>query len=318
MSRRFSVIIVHRNGAALLLDTLALLDRARDARADEVFLVDNGSRDDSLERVRAAFPLVAIIANPCNNGFARACNQGIARAQGEFIVLLNNDAFLAPDALDRFEAVFRGRPRAAVVAGQLFDAEGRRQRSAGRIPTALDELGLGFLRRAARGPQPETLSEVESVVGACMAVRATAIRDAGSLDNDFFFYYEDTEWCHRLRAHGWQVLIEPAARITHLKGASTRGQRRGAQIEALRSRLTFYRKTMAAPLAALVTVSRIPRLLLNAAANLLATALTLGLHAGVREKTVIYFLQLAWLALGCPERWGLPDKCPRAYTETAS
>ncbi len=230
MSWRFSVIIVHRNGAELLLETLAALDRARDARADEVLLVDNGSRDDSLERVRAGFPLAAIIANPCNNGFARACNQGIARA----------------------------------------------------------------------------------------AVRASAIREAGSLDNDFFYYYEETEWCHRLRAHGRQVLIEPAARITHLKGMSTRGQRRGEQIEALRSRLTFYRKTMAAPLAILLTVSRFPSLLLNAAANLLATILALGLHARVREKTAIYFLQLAWLALGCPERWGLPDKCPRGYTGTAS
>jgi len=311
MPRRFSIIIVHRNGAAMLLKALAALHAACDNARDEIFVVDNGSSDDSPAQVAAAFPQVQLIRNPCNNGFARANNQAIGRAQGEFVVLLNNDAFLAADTLDRFEAVFRTQPRCAIVAGQLLDAEGRPQRSAGRIPTALDELGLGFLRRAPRAPQPQQLAEVESVVGACMAVRSAAIREAGSLDNDFFFYYEETEWCHRLRAHGWQVMLEPAARVTHLKGVSTRGKRRGAQIEMLRSRLLFYRKTMSTPLALLLSANRVLRLLLNAATNLLAAVLTLGLHARLREKLGVYFTQLAWLSLGCPEHWGLPGKCLR-------
>jgi len=302
----------------MLLKALAALHQACDPARDEIFVVDNGSDDGSPEQVAAAFPHVQLIRNSCNNGFARANNQAIGRAQGEFVVLLNNDAFLAADTLARFEAVFRARPRAAVVAGQLLDSEGRPQRSAGRVPTALDELGLGFLRRAPRAPQPQQLAEVESVVGACMAVRAEAIRDAGALDSDFFFYYEETEWCHRLRRHGWQVLLEPAARVTHLKGASTRGKRRGAQIEMLRSRLTFYRKTMRAPLALVVTITRVLRLFINTLVNLAATILTFGLHARLREKTIIYLLQLAWLVLGCPEHWGLQGKCPRGYTGTAA
>jgi N-acetylglucosaminyl-diphospho-decaprenol L-rhamnosyltransferase len=302
----------------MLLRALTALHQACDPARDEIFVVDNGSDDGSPEQVAAAFPHVSLIRNSCNNGFARANNQAIGRAQGEFVVLLNNDAFLAADTLDRFETVFRAQPRCAVVAGQLLDAEGRPQRSAGRVPSALDELGLGFLRRTPRAPQPQQLADVESVVGACMAVRAEAIREAGSLDNDFFFYYEETEWCHRLRAHGWRVLLEPAARVTHLKGVSTRGKRRGAQIEMLRSRLTFYRKTMSAPLALLVTITRVLRLFVNTLVNLAATLLTLGLHARLREKTIIYLLQLAWLVLGCPERWGLQGKCPRGYTETAA
>ena len=295
----------------MLLQALAALASASDPARDEIFLVDNGSDDGSPERVAREFPRVQLIRNACNNGFARANNQAIAAASGEFIVLLNNDAFLAPDTLDRFEAVFRSQPRCAVVAAQLVDADGRPQASARRIPNALDEMGLGFLRRTPCVARPQALAEVETVVGACMAIRAAAIRAAGSLDDDFFFYYEETEWCHRLRAHGWTVLLEPAARVTHLKGASTRGRRRGAQIEMLRSRLLFYRKTMNPAVALALTLYRVLRLALNTLVHTASVAVTLGLHRGQREKFVVYLSQLAWLALGCPERWGLPDKCPR-------
>lgn len=302
----------------MLLKALAALASARDPARDEIFVVDNGSTDDSPERVAREFPQARIIRNTCNNGFARANNQAIAAASGEFIVLLNNDAFLAPDVLDRFEAVFRAQPRCAVIAAQLLDADGQPQASAKRIPNALDELGLGALRRTPRVVRAQTLTEVEAVVGACMAVRTTAIRDAGSLDNDFFFYYEETEWCHRLRAHGWTVLLEPAARVTHLKGASTRGRRRGAQIEMLRSRLLFYRKTMSPAAALGLMLYRVARLLLNTLVHAVTVVLTLGLHRGQRDKFMVYLSQLAWLALGCPERWGLPDKCPRHPVGPAS
>lgn len=302
----------------MLLKALAALRQSCDPARDEVFVVDNGSDDGSPETVARAWPDVQLIRNPCNNGFARANNQAIARASGEFIVLLNNDAFLAADTLDRLEAAFRARPRAAVVAGQLLDAEGRMQRSAGRVPTVLDELGLGFLHRRSSDPRPDALAEVEAVVGACMAVRTSAIREAGSLDNDFFFYFEETEWCHRFRRHGWQVLLEPAARVIHLKGAGTRGKRRGAQIEMLRSRLTFYRKTMPAPVALALSAYRVLRLLLNTVVHVATVALTLGLHAGQREKLAVYGTQLLWLLRGCPWQAGLPGKCPQAYAGTAA
>jgi hypothetical protein len=295
----------------MLLRTLSALVRARDGARDEVFLVDNGSTDDSLGRVAADFPQTIIIRNRCNNGFARANNQAIALAKGEFVLLLNSDAVIAADVLDRFETDFRRDPRIGAITGQLQDAAGDLQRSCGPLPTALNELGLGFLKRKPVMVERDGLIETETIVGACMAVRDAAIQDAGSLDNDFFFYGEDIEWSYRLRRHGWKVVVNPAARITHIKGGATRGKRRGAQIEMLRARLQFYRKTMSAPLARFVTLFRVLRLLFNSIVNLAAMILTLGLLAKTREKTIIYFLQLAWLALGRPEHWGLPDKCPR-------
>ena len=300
----------------MLLNTLSALVRAWDGTRDEVFLVDNGSSDDSVDRAAATFPQTIIIRNRCNNGFARANNQAIARAAGEFILLLNSDAIVAADVLDRFEADFRREPRVGAITGQLQDAAGGLQRSCGSLPTALNELGLGFLKKKPILVERDGLIETETVVGACMAVRAAAIQEAGSLDNDFFFYGEDIEWSYRLRQHGWKVVVDPAARITHIKGGATRGKRRGAQVEMLRARLQFYRKTMSPPLAHFVTSFRVLRLFINSLVNLAATLLTLGLHAKTREKTFIYFLQLAWLALGRPEHWGLPDKCQRGTDPT--
>ncbi len=295
----------------MLLKALAALHAACDLVRDEIFMVDNGSSDGSAEQVAASFPQVHIIRNHCNNGFARANNQAIARAASEFILLLNSDAFLAADVLDRFEADFRREPRVGVITGQLQDAAGGLQRSCGSVPTALNELGLGFLKKKPVLVERDGLIETETVVGACMAVRVAAIQEAGSLDNDFFFYGEDIEWSHRILRHGWRVVVDPAARITHLKGGATRGKRRGAQIEMLRSRLLFYRKTMPPLVASLLTFYRIIRLLINTVTNLLIVLLTLGLVGRFRDKLGIYLTQLAWLALGRPEHWGLPDKCPR-------
>lgn len=308
MSLRFSIVIVHRDGAELLMQALAHLHMALDPARDEVWLVDNGSRDDSLARVRTAYPQVRIIENGCNNGFGRACNQAIAQAQGEFVLLLNNDAHVEADVLDRFERDFRELPQAGVIAGQLYGPDGVAQRSHGVLPTVRSELGLG--KRPLPKLAPDRINEVETVVGACMAVRRAAIAQAGMLDPAFFFYFEETEWCARLRRHGWQVCLDPRIRVTHLKGASTRAVRRGAQVEMLRSRLVFYRRVFAPPTAILLSAWRIARLLINFLFNAALLLLMAGVNARLRNKVAVYGTQVLWLALGCPRSWGLPGKCP--------
>lgn len=307
MPKRFSIVIAHRNGVEALLRTLQHAVQACDPAVDEIILIDNGSSDASLVEVAAQYPQVTVIANGCNNGFARACNQGIARAAGEFILLLNNDAFLPADALIRLERDFREYPETGVVAGQLYGQDGERQRSHGDVPTPWSEMGL--VRRKPSPISGDRPVEVETVIGACMAIRRTAIADAGALDAEFFFYFEETEWCVRLRRHGWRILLDPAIHVTHLKGASTRGYRREAQVEMLRSRLIFYRKVFP-PLVALgLTGWRILRLIFNAIVHGMAVFLTLGLASRVRGKFLVYFGLLAWLAIGRPASWGLPDKC---------
>ena len=279
-------------------------------RDDEIILVDNGSTDASVQRIGASHPAVRVIENGCNNGFARACNQGLAAARGTYVLFLNNDAYLPADALDRFAEDFAALPRAALIGGQLIGEDGMPQRSAGVAPTFLSELGVRRRRQpdVSNATQPV---EVETLVGACMAFRRELADMAGRMDEAFFFYFEETEWCVRLRRQGWKVMVDPRVRVTHLKGASTRAVRRDAQVEMFRSRLLYYWKTMPPLLALSLMIWRVARLLVNALSYLLAGVLTLGLVRKVRARLMVYLTQLAWLLAGCPASWGLPDKCRR-------
>ncbi len=307
---RFSLVIVHRNGTAMLRETL-LAALAAMGPEDELIVVDNGSQDESLAMVRRDFPSVRLIANGCNAGYARACNQGLALASGRYLLFLNNDAILPQEALDRFAADFAADPQLALIGAQLVAPDGTLQRSCAPAPTWLSEMGLR--RRRISSPQPDThgLIPVETLVGACMAARRDAIATAGPMDEDFFFYYEETEWCVRLIRHGWRVAIDPRVRVVHRKGASTRSVKKGAEIEALRSRLLYYRKTMPRHVATLLIFWRVVRLVWNTSASLLFVVATLGALPRPRQRLVQYARQLLWLLLGAPAHWGLPDKCPR-------
>ena len=272
---RFTVVIAHRNGAAMLLDTLAHLEHAC-TRCDEVVVVDNASSDDSIARVKSAHPAVQVIANSHNRGFASACNQGLARGRGRFLMLLNSDAQVAPDLLDRLAARFAEFPRAGLIGAQLVGEDGAAQRSHGVLPRPWDDFVPRPLRARAPRLPGHGVSGVEMLVGACVAVRREVLERVGGLDEDFFFYFEDVEWSARIAAGGWLLLLDQDARVTHRRGAATRAVRRGAQLERFRSRLVYHRKVFSPPLAWLLGAQRLALLAVYLCAALGATAATPG------------------------------------------
>jgi N-acetylglucosaminyl-diphospho-decaprenol L-rhamnosyltransferase len=308
---RFSIIIPHRNGCETLLATLEAIHKAVDSEWDEIILVDNHSTDDSVAAAIALFPQLAVIRNPCNNGFGRSCNQGIRRATGQYLLILNNDAQIPPQALDTFIQYFQEFPRVGLLAPQLVGVDGAPQRSFGYFPDFRSETGIGRKRQPVSNPLHQGSIRVETVVGACMAVRRATVEEAGLFDEDFFFYFEETEWCHRLNSKGWDIYCLPEIRVIHGKGISTKPLRLAAQIEMLRSRLLYYRKVFPPSLCRILTCWRIIRLLLNSLSATLLVAMSLGQVASLRVRWSIYTSQLVWLILGRPESWGLPDKCPR-------
>jgi len=308
-TERFSIITVHRNGAETLLRTLDALAGAVDPQKDTVFVVDNGSSDDSLARARAAHPRVEIIENGCNMGYAGAVNRAVARSRSAYVLVLNNDALVPAGVLDRFAQHFEGRPEAAVVGPLLVSRDGAPQRCFGIEPTPLGEAGLRRAERRRPKLPGEEVAPVDWISGACMAVRRAAIDRDGSIDSGFFFYFEDVEWCIRLRRAGWVALLDQKSRVVHEMGTSTRGVRRGAQIEQLRSRLRLYRRIFPPATAAALSVWRIVRLAVNTAFWAALAILTLGLARAARDRFLTYGSQVLWCLALMPESWGLPGKC---------
>lgn len=252
-----SVVIVNWNGGPVLGECLAALFADRPAKGPlEVFLVDNASTDGSQSRAIAAYPQVVLIQNSRNRGFASAVNQALGRAQGDVTLLLNPDVVLTPTAVSRLTGFMAEHPEAAIVGPRLLNADGTVQGSARRDPspwtgvfgrTALLTRLFPNNRVSRRelpglGHRSDGPLEVDWVSGACLLARRAAYERVGLMDDGFFLFWEDADWCLRLRSAGWKVYYLPTAEATHRVGVS-RGQRvvRSA-IDFHVSAYRFYRK----------------------------------------------------------------------------
>lgn len=190
----------------------------------EFIIVDN-SADATSKELLGLFPEdVTIIFNDENVGFARACNVGIARSRGQFIVLLNNDAFINAECVRAGLLFLQGNTNAGVWAPRLLNSDGTLQNSIGLEPTlrTLSSEYLGIFRiEAYPGSDSWTEpTEVETVTGAFMMIPRRVLETAGLLDEDFFFTSEDVEFCSRVRARSFSVWYDPSVSIIHAGGAS--------------------------------------------------------------------------------------------------
>jgi len=220
------VVIVAHNAGDLLAEAVA--SAAAQAGAECVWVVDAAGDDGSVVAAARRLPGFHTISTS-NDGFAAGNNRGIAATGAPFVLLLNPDALLMPGALDVLVATAQAQPRAGIVGPLVLDLDGSVQAgSCGRFPTLAGVVSqrLGAAARCprdgvTRSPQaPAGLTSVDWVTGAAMLVRRDAIADAGPMDEGFFLYYEDVEWCHRMRERGWDVLVEPAAQVAHHRGAA--------------------------------------------------------------------------------------------------
>ncbi len=261
-----SIVIVAWNVRDLVLDCLASIADARLSLRYEVILVDNGSADGSVAAVARQFPDVQVIALPRNVGFAAGNNQGIWKAAGRHMVLLNSDTIVLPGGLERCVAWLDAHPDVGVVGPQLLNPDRTLQNCIHNSPTLVSEVvSQSLLRRLFPRRWPSKHKryagpvEVEAVLGACLFVRADVVRDVGPIDEDYFFFLEETDWCHRIRRRGWRVVHLPDAFVIHLYGESTKKKvPLRTRIEYWRSRYTFFRKNRG-PLAyrALRAVARV-------------------------------------------------------------
>lgn len=307
-----SVVIVNWNTRDLLLNCLNSLLQELSTLSHEVFVVDNGSTDGSVTMVREKFPAVIIIENGRNLGFARATNIALRRATGHFWLLLNSDTRVKEGALKGLLQTMEGGPGIGVAGLQLVNEDGSLQNSVGNAPSLLTELTNKRLLRLllpSRFPGKENhgsqLLEVESVIGACMMVRSSAAEEVGLLDEDYFFFLEETDWCVRMRRAGWKVVHDPRFSVYHLQGRSAGKVNVRARIEYWRSRYTFFKKHRGPLVRVVLCSGLLLRVTLNLVAMTLGNLFTCFSQPRLRDKMEVYLRVLLWHLRGCPADGGL-------------
>jgi GT2 family glycosyltransferase len=245
-----SVVIVSWNTRVLLAQCLASIEAHPPDMPYEVWVVDNASADGSAEMVRLEFPEVKLIRSQENLGFARGNNLALAQAGGEQILLLNPDTVVKEGAVTRLSQVLAAQGTAGLAGGQLLNADGSLQGSCGVFPSLWTELPLvnrsqSPVRGAVHvnGPGgPMTVQAVDWVSGACLLLKREVLETIGPLDERFWLYTEETDWCYRARAAGWEVLFVPQARVTHLGRAASRQRSVETMFCFYQSRVRFVHK----------------------------------------------------------------------------
>ena len=307
-----SVIIVTRNTRALACEAVQSVLESADTLAKECVVVDNGSSDETPKILPQQFPAVAYVRSETNLGFARANNLGARQARGEFLLLLNSDARLQPDALVSAVTWMRAHSDCAVAGAQLLNPDGSRQNSIANFPTLATELlNKSLLRRLCphRFPGKEqTYAEpvaVETVIGAFMLIRKEHWDALGGFDERYFFFFEETDFCRQTRRRGRTVFHLPAVRVWHGQGQTTRQVSVAARIEYWKSRYAYFAKNDRLASRVALRAGLMARLLLSWGGALLAVVLTFGKVTRTRDRWRLYANLLTWHLRGCPPSWGL-------------
>jgi N-acetylglucosaminyl-diphospho-decaprenol L-rhamnosyltransferase len=247
-----AIIIVSYNVRDDLARALGSLSASPPATPHEVVVVDNASSDGSLQMVRERWPTVRALDAGANLGFSKANNVGIRATDSEWVLLLNSDTVVPPGAIDALVGDLRSHPEAAVAGPRLVDAEGRPEVSFGPMIGPLNELrqklvgrlydrGWAMVRR--RVERAVTTSrEVDWVSGACLLARRADAEAVGLLDERFFLYTEDVDFCASIRARGRRIRFVGTVEVRHLRGRSRSHDPAASRAAYRRSHLAFYAK----------------------------------------------------------------------------
>lgn len=230
---KLSILIVNYNSGALSHACITSLLAQGLPSANEIIVVDNGSTDDSVSFLRSDFPGITVLANDANQGLAKAVNQGLRRAQGEYILLLNPDITVLPGGVMKLLAFMEQHSDVGVAGGKLLSPNGRLQYSTFRFYRPMTIVyRRTWLGRTQRGQREldrflmrdfdhQAVRDVEWLMGSCYLLRRSAVNEVGGMDERFFLYFEDVDWCRRFWEKGWRVTYVPEARFSHFHQRSS-------------------------------------------------------------------------------------------------
>lgn len=266
-----TISIVNHNTKDLLENCLNSVYQKTKKIKFEVIVVDNGSNDGSIEMIRRKFPQVKLIENNENVGFSKATNRGIEMSTGRYVLLLNSDTILL-DNLNEVLIYADNNPQIGAIGCRLLYSNGLIQPSANQFISLTDEI-LRTFRVGQYDKRPGLrnfiinyfgkllgksvniwlltregkcgICQVDWVSGACLFVRRRVINEIGLLDENFFAYYEDIDWCRRMKKAGWKIVYYPAVRIVHLTGGSAQQSEKNSIYHSLihyRSKFYYHKK----------------------------------------------------------------------------
>lgn len=251
-----SVVVVNWNTKDLLRCCLNSIYEQAGNVSNQIIVVDNASTDGSAEMVRSEFSAVILIVEQNNRGYAAAINDAIKIAQGRYALVLNSDIIICDKAIEKTVGYADRHPQAAVVGCQVRDNPDKIQMTCFRFPSLLNlflrssglarifKYNLFFGREDMRWWQRDSERQVDVVSGMFMLVRSEAIRQVGPMDENFFLYCEETDWCYRFAKAGWKMLFWPGAMILHPGGGGHSSKTKELQLEVQmkKSTLLFFKK----------------------------------------------------------------------------
>lgn len=247
-----SIIIVNWNVRDLLRQCLDSINQGQGELRIETIVVDSASSDDSVAMIADEFPGVVVLPQSENVGFPRGNNIGLAQAKGRYLLLLNPDTEVIADALPRMVAFLEADSTIGALGPQLLNPDGSIQSSRRRFPTFatgflestwLEGYAPGVVRRYRALDLPDDLiADVDWVVGAAIIVPRIVYESIGGMDEAYFMYSEELDWCRRIKAAGWRVVYYPEARVSHHYGKSSEQAITSRHINFQRAKLRYFRK----------------------------------------------------------------------------
>lgn len=259
MNPAVSISIVAYQSRELLRECLhSIQSNVRDLRL-EIIVVDNGSDDGTVEMVSRHYPQVQLVRNDRNLGFARPNNQAIKASRGKYILLLNPDTIVLPNALEQLVEFAEAHPRVGIVGPKVLNRDGTMQLQCRRSFATPWDLFCYFSRLSQLFPRSRLFARylvtyrdeneihpVDAISGSCMLIRRTMMEEIGLLDEQFFAYQEDTDYSFRAHQAGWEVYYCPRAQIIHFAGrGGSRVDPFHSIVEWHRSYFRYYRKNLA-------------------------------------------------------------------------